>query len=158
MMNGMCVSHSLTLNSTIITSLRLEAVEDQLLCIAEAAQTNVKRLVEIVQENAALQAKIKQNLEQAVIQSVVSVLIQSDANHDFTLGPAEIEMLVLRLNQIKGIQFDQANFRAVISQDVDGVIHVSEIMKILRNLLDDSVPEEDNIFHLQPDALLEKSK
>ena len=40
-------------------------------------------------------------------------------------------------------------------KDADGIIHSSEIMKVLRNLLDDSVAEEDNIFHLKPETLLE---
>lgn len=137
---------------------RLEGVEEELVGIAEAAQTNVNRLVEINQEWRDLNAKIKKNLERSVVQQVVTVVVQSDANRDFTIGTKELEMLVMRLNMIKGIVFDEANFRNMISRDADGIVHLSEIMKVLRNLMDDSVPEGDNIFHLKPETLLKEGK
>jgi hypothetical protein len=135
----------------------LEGVEEELFGIAEAAQTNVHRLVEMVQEMRELQEQIKKNLERSVVQQVVSVVVQSDANRDFCLGPAELEILVLRLKAIKGIEFDETNFQKALSQDEDGIIHLAEIMNVLRNLLDDSVPEQDNIFHLKPQAILEET-
>lgn len=134
----------------------MEGVEEELVGIAEAAQTSVNRLVEMNNEWRELNAKIKKNLERSVIQQVVSVVVQSDSNRDFTIGPKELEMLVMRLKMIKGIEFDEANFRNAISQDEDGDLKLAEIMKVLRNLLDDDVPEEDNIFHLKPETLLEE--
>lgn len=112
--------------------------------------------MEINNEYKELNAKIKKNLERAVVQQVVTVVVQSDTNRDFTLTPQELEMLVMRLKMIKGIDFDETNFRNAVSQDEDGIIHLAEIMKVLRNLMDDSVPEEDNIFHLKPETLLEE--
>lgn len=135
---------------------RLEGVEEELVDIAEAAQTNVNRLVEMNAEFKELNQKIKKNLETTVVQQVVSVVVQADANRDFTIGKAELEMLVMRLKLIKGIEFDETNFRKAVSLDADGVIHLAEIMAVLRNLLDDNVAEEDNIFHLKPETLLDK--
>lgn len=137
-------------------SFRLEGVEEELVDIAEAAQTNVNRLVEMNAEFKELNQKIKKNLETTVVQQVVSVVVQADANRDFTIGKAELEMLVMRLKLIKGIEFDETNFRKAVSLDADGVIHLAEIMAVLRNLLDDNVAEEDNIFHLKPETLLDK--
>ena len=94
----------------------MEGVEEELSGIAEAAQTNVNRLVEINHEWRELNAKIKKNLERSVVQQVVSIVVQSDANRDFTIGTSELEMLVMRLKMIKGIEFDEANFRKAVSQ------------------------------------------
>lgn len=135
---------------------RLEGVEEELVGIAEAAQTNVNRLVEMNNEFRELNARIKKNLERSVVQQVVTIVVQSDQNRDFTIGPQELEMLVMRLKLIKGIEFDEANFRKAVSLDKDGVVHLAEIMKVLRNLMDDDVAEEDNIFHLKPETLLEQ--
>lgn len=134
----------------------MEGVEEELSGIAEAAQTNVNRLVEMNHEWRELNAKIKKNLERSVVQQVMSVVVQADADRDFFIGKSEMEVLILRLKMIQGIEFDEANFRKAVSMDADGIIHLSEIMKVLRNLMDDSVAEEDNIFHLKPETLLEK--
>jgi uncharacterized membrane protein required for colicin V production len=86
----------------------------------------------------------------------MGVVVQADADRDFCIGKSEMEVLILRLKMIQGIEFDEANFRKAVSMDAEGIIHLSEIMKVLRNLMDDSVAEEDNIFHLKPETLLEK--
>jgi hypothetical protein len=130
---------------------KLEHVEEELGEIAKSAQTNVNRLVQIVSENAILQAKIKLHLEQQVIQNVMTIVVTADSNRDWTLCKAEMEMLVMRLKAMPGIEFDEANFRKVCRKDS---LTVAEIMNVLRNLLDDDVPEEDNIFHLKPRELL----
>jgi hypothetical protein len=51
-----------------------------------------------------------------------------------------------------GIEFDEGNCHKAIGKK--STMKVVEVMTILRNLLDDSVAEEDNIFHLTPRALL----
>ena len=130
-------------------------MERDLEAVAISAQTNVNRLVDIVKENGILQAQIKEKLEKQVIQNVMSVVVQVDVNRDFSLGPQELEMLVLRLKNMPGIKFDEPNFRKACGRaSADGTTTLAEIMQILRNLKDDSVAEEDNIFHLQPKELL----
>ena len=53
-----------------------------------------------------------------------------------------------------GIEFDEVIYRKAIGSKEKTTMTVVEVMTILRNLLDDSVAEEDNIFHLTPRALL----
>jgi hypothetical protein len=135
---------------------QLEDVTQELDTIAVAAQTNVNTLVQICNENAILQCKIKKNLEQEVIQNVMTVVVNADSNQDWTLGPSEMELLVMRLKAMPGIEFDETNYRKATSSSEKGdTMTLVEIMSILRNLLDDTVAEEDNIFHLKPRALLE---
>jgi len=55
---------------------------------------------------------------------------------------------------MKGFEFDEANFQKALANDDD--ITTADVMNVFRNLKDDSVKEEDNIFHLKPEQLLEE--
>jgi len=130
---------------------KLEGVEAALTQIAKDANTDSTRLVKIVTEMKGIQTKIKANLEREVMQSVLQVLVQADSNQDFCLNAGEKEMLVLRLSSLPGVAFDEKNFRKMMgSKD----LKLSDLMGMLRNLMDDGIPENDNIFHLQPASLL----
>mmetsp|Transcript_50535 Transcript_50535/g.75515 ORF Transcript_50535/g.75515 Transcript_50535/m.75515 type:complete len:276 (-) Transcript_50535:214-1041(-) len=136
---------------------KLEVVEGELNDLAKGAQTNVDRLVAIVKENGELQAQIKTNLQRQVIQQVLGIVLQSDRNQDYQLNKMEMEMMILRLKNIPGIEFDEANFRKQIKaedDDGDGTLDLNAVVTILRNLMDDDVPEEENIFHMHPDELI----
>jgi TolA-binding protein len=153
--NELC--HENTILQTSVDKLEtavteLETVQKELDTIAKASQTNVNRLVEICTETATLQTKIKHHLQQQIIQNVIEIVVTMDSNQDWTLGPSEMDMLVMRLKAMPGIEFDEGNYRNAIGKK--STMTVVEIMTILRNLLDDSVAEEDNIFHFTPRALL----
>ena len=134
---------------------RLADVEDGLSKIARESGTQVDRLVEIVKENGALQAKVKKSLERQVMQQIIDAVVTSDKDGNFTLAPRETEMLKARLKNIGGVVLNQQNFDKMIASDVNELT-VSDVMNIVRNLLDDNVPMEDNVFVLDPESLLTK--
>jgi hypothetical protein len=102
---------------------------------------------------ADIQKKIKTNLEASVLQSVMEAMCQADRNRDFTLNPQEREMLVMRLKNLPGIELDEPNFTKMVGT---ADVKLSDLMKMLRNLKDDGIPENDNIFHLTPTSILKK--
>jgi hypothetical protein len=128
-------------------------VEKELATIAEEKKTNVDRLVHIVTENGKLQSLIKKKLEQQIMQQLVQVVILADANKDFTVNKEERNMLVTRLNLMPGFDLDEANFNKLCPPHKE--LELAKLMAVLRNLTDDSVPEEENVFHLKPRQLLE---
>ena len=89
------------------------------------------------------------------MQNVLEALVQSDSNQDFSLNLGEKEMLILRLSNLPGIVFDDDNFRKMVG---DKDLNISHLMQMLRNLMDDGIPENDNIFHLKPAFMLEPKK
>jgi hypothetical protein len=121
--------------------------------VAQSAQTSVNRLTEIVIRNAEIQAHIKQNLEKQVLSSLVSIVVNTDNNRDFELNEMELNTLMLRLRGVKGVAFDEANFRKVIPK---APVPLARIMMVVRNLLNPDVPEEDNVFHMKPKEMLKK--
>ena len=134
---------------------RLEKVEGALSLLAKNAQTDSNHLIQICTEMADIQKKIKGHLEKAVLQSVVQAMCQADHNSDFTLNSMETDMLLLKLKNLPGITLDETNFRKMLGNDTNNIM-LSDVMKMIRNLMDDGIPENDNIFHLTPANILKK--
>jgi hypothetical protein len=129
---------------------RLEGVEESLEKVAKSAQTSVNRLTEIVIRNAEIQTQIKKNLEKQVLTSLVSIVVNTDKDRDFELNDMELNTLIIRLRGVKGVAFDEANFRKTIPK---APVPLANIMKVVRNLLNPDVPEADNVFHMKPKEL-----
>ena len=90
------------------------------------------------------------NLEASVIQSLMSAVLVSDMNEDFTLNKRELRRVETRLSNIPGVKFDKSNFRAFVGSKTE--LCLTDIMRIIRNLKDD-IPDKENIFHLVPDKM-----
>jgi len=81
--------------------------------------------------------------------NIISLVVQADWDQDFSLNKNEMEMLVMRLNGLSGVEFVEENFR----KRVTAPMTLEATMAILRNLTDDTVSDEDNIFRMKPGAL-----
>jgi hypothetical protein len=57
--------------------------------------------------------------------------------------------LEVGLSNIPGIVLDKENFLFLAGEDLT----MAQLMGLIRNLKDDTIPENDNIFHSQPDKL-----
>ena len=131
-------------------------MEQGLSSIADNSGTQVQRLVDLVQENGQLQKEIKSTLEKQVMQQIIDVVVSSDRDGNFTLTPQETQGLKYRLQNLQGIQFNGSNFDHMIASD-ENELTLTDVMNILRNLLDDEVPEQDNVFVLDPESLTRKT-
>ena len=68
---------------------------------------------------------------------------------------------MLRLDSAPGFVFHRDRFLKVINRTakVDSEpVPIEDIMAVIRNLKDDSVPESENVFTLRPDTLQASSK
>ena len=96
----------------------------------------------------------QKNLEASIIQNLLSVIVHSDKDNDFQIDPNEVPTLVLKLQNLNGVTFNEANFRKAMKSSGYSLRAVLEITK---NLLDDKIPEKDNIFVVKTERLLPKS-
>lgn len=128
---------------------KIEEVEKDLAKLADTS--NVDRLVKLVKEQGEVTRQMKENLKARVVHDTLDVVIRSDRNRDFMIGPREMQELMLRLNHVSGVDFKEDKFRALLGKKKK--YSLSNIMELLRNLLDDDVPEEDNVFDLKPEDL-----
>mmetsp|Transcript_63742 Transcript_63742/g.94661 ORF Transcript_63742/g.94661 Transcript_63742/m.94661 type:complete len:88 (-) Transcript_63742:206-469(-) len=75
---------------------------------------------------------------------VMRVLMDSDRNQDFVIGPNEIMMMILRMRNVNGVKFNEKNFRERVASE--GSMSLTEIMDLFRDLEDDDIDEENAIF------------
>jgi hypothetical protein len=93
-----------------------------------AKNRNVDRLTEIVQENKQLQEQIRKKIQQRVMQQLLGVVVKADRDQDFALGPKEIDVLIMRMGAINGIEFNEQRFREMLKDDPS----IHSIFKMLR--------------------------
>lgn len=145
---------------------RLEKVEGTLEELSKVQGQNVDILIKQVEEYKKVQAQMKKNLEAEVIQNLISVIIRSDDDEDFILDPEEVDGLIMRLKSIDGVDFSEANFKRAVEkagikyeEDIHkrGGFNLKVVMEVVKNLLDDKVPEKDNIFTIKTEKALSKN-
>ena len=113
----------------------------------------MNKLVGIIKLNGELQTKVKANLESSVMQSILTAVLVSDINEDFTLNKRELKRVETRLNSLPGIAFDRNKFRKFVGNKTE--LHLNDIMKMLRNLKDKdhTIPADQHIFTLAPEKM-----
>lgn len=128
---------------------KIEEVEKDLAKLADTS--NVNRLVKLVKEQGEVTRQMKENLKARVVHDVMDVIIRCDHDRDFMIGPREMKMLILRLNHVGGVDFKEDKFRALLGKKKKYTL--ANIMELMRNLLDDDVPDAENVFELNTEDL-----
>lgn len=142
---------------------KLEATEAQLRELSVLQDQSVDEMAAQVREFREIQQQMDDHLRAKVMQNLISVVLTADFDNDFVIDPEEIDHLELRLKTMDGVDFSPANFRKALVQsgyDPDqidvrrGGFGVQAVLAVIRNLMDDSVPEQDNIFTIHAENLL----
>jgi macrodomain Ter protein organizer (MatP/YcbG family) len=128
-------------------------VEKKLSALATKRGTQVDKLVNVVHENGQIQEQIKQILQAQVVNQLVSSVIRSDRDRDFSLSTDEVQELCVTLSVLPGVDFDQVAFNAFIQAD-NGTLTLDEVLSIMHQIDDATVPEADKVFKFQPKAVL----
>jgi hypothetical protein len=110
---------------------------------------DVDRIVRVIQEQDELQERIRNKINQQVLQSIVSIVVRSDRDGNWTLKPTEIESLIVRLGLVEGVVFHEKRFRQLFQADSPPTI--STVMKVIRSLLerDDEYQHPPSIFEFK---------
>lgn len=112
---------------------KLKQCEFNLDMFAKKSGKTVDKLVEIVQENGKIQQEIQNNLKMEVIRQMMTAILQTDADRNFVVSPQEVELLIMRLKNLPGVQLDEAAFRSCLASDEDALT-LSDICNIVRNM------------------------
>jgi hypothetical protein len=113
---------------------------------------NVDRLTQIVQEQQDIHNAMRKKIRQRVMQQILGVVVKADRDQDWALGEQEIELLIVRLRLVEGIQFHEKRLREMLYNDSS----IDSIFKLLRSIekRDGEFQYEDPIFTIRPDKLL----
>lgn len=142
---------------------KLREVENELEELSILQGQSVDVLLKQVREFKEIQENVKEHLEAKVIQNLISVVMHSDDDKDFVIDPEEIDGLILRLKAIDGVDFSEENFAKALRRSgydpgsvnvKEGGYNIKVVLEVMKNLVDDDVPEKDCIFSIKTDRVL----
>jgi len=135
---------------------KLEHVEEHLEKIAKEGQSTVNHLIDIQKRQTEINEKMHYVLGRRMLSILVGIILESDRDSNFRLSPPEIMMMKLRLQSVQGVTFHEDNFNKCLPEDQREHIELPEIMTIVWNLNDKSIPEEERVFTLNPIEMIKK--
>ena len=121
----------------------LKDVENALTLITEKQGQSVDALKEQVEQARQNLNRMEENLQGAVCTNLVDLIWNSDLDGDNIVDPEEADGLMRNLEHMSGVEVDEPKFRAAIV----GKGH-REIMTLVKNLLDENIPDEEKIIKL----------
>jgi len=103
-------------------------------------------------------------LQAEVMQQIMTAVLATDADKDFIVDPPEVEVLILRLKNLPGIDFDEAGFRALLQQtEPPGQLTMADMCTIARMLQDQtqtmeqSKAQRESVFAASPKSMMNNS-
>lgn len=108
---------------------------------------DVSILMEIVAEQRIVQDAIRHKIQQKVMQKLLDIVMKADKDNNYALGPKEIELLIIRLGLVKGVEFNEARFRQMLAEDAS----IHSIFAMLRSMRDreDEYQYSDSVFTIK---------
>eukprot|EP00547_Thalassionema_nitzschioides_P000320 CAMPEP_0194200292 /NCGR_PEP_ID=MMETSP0156-20130528/959_1 /TAXON_ID=33649 /ORGANISM="Thalassionema nitzschioides, Strain L26-B" /LENGTH=256 /DNA_ID=CAMNT_0038925267 /DNA_START=11 /DNA_END=781 /DNA_ORIENTATION=+ len=114
---------------------RVSRAEANLNEIATSQGSNATALLGIVKENGEIQDEMKDLVKQQVVEQMMTIVIQSDRDQDFHLNDQEIDMVLLRVRSLKGVEkLDEDKMRALL-QEQRGM---GGLMQLIREMASNS--------------------
>jgi hypothetical protein len=94
-------------------------VDDLQTCEAKLAnitqEQNTNTFIYEVKQNALVQEEIQELLMMNVMQNVLSALLQADSDGDFQIDPEEVDILILRVKMLPGVErVDEARIKDIL--------------------------------------------
>jgi hypothetical protein len=112
---------------------RLKETEMALNSLAETQGTQLSRLMDLIEENKEINAAIRSVLEKRVIEDVISLVLDIDADGSFKIELKEIDRLIVGISLIEGItKFNKQLFREQI-ENCDG--RVEMVIAMIKSML-----------------------
>jgi cell division protein FtsB len=130
---------------------RLQEIDQALAVITESQGQSMDAFAKQVADNKVILQQMKGNLKANVLQNLLSVILRSDTDQDFTMDQTEVDTLMRRLQNISGVTVKEEKFRAAIQGQ-----SINAVMEIVKNLLRPNVPESERIFELQQQDQLQQ--
>jgi hypothetical protein len=164
-----------SINALAVQTAQLKQVEVALSEIAAASGQNTNALVEIVHENGQLQQEIIQKLQSEVTMQIMTAILQTDRDQNFILSAGEVNQLIMRLQNIPGVEFHENALRRRIGADT-GDLTLADVCAMAHDYLlpqpaqgqrKDSTTEtvatnnnddDDRIFVFRPRSVLQQQQ
>lgn len=106
---------------------------------------SVDELERQLQENEKILDQMEDNLSGDVVQTLISVMLAIDSESgDGHMTDEEIDSLMAKVEALAGIDLNEDLLRAKL---IEGGRSLTAVMEVIKNLLDNDTPPEENIFN-----------
>jgi hypothetical protein len=162
-----------SIDALAVQTAQLKQVEVALTEIAAASGQNTDALVAIVRENGQLQQEIIQKLQSEVTMQIMTAILQTDRDQNFILSAGEVNQLVMRLQNIPGVEFRESTLRRRVGADT-GDLTLTDVCAMAHDYLlpqpqgrrDDGTSntvapnnnDDDRIFVFRPRSVLQQQQ
>ena len=86
-----------------------------------------------MKENRLVQEKMKKTIESAIVQQLITAVLQNDRDMDLKLNPHEVKELTTRLKCLPGFDFQEHLFEKVVGP-MNKAVPAEKIVEVIRNL------------------------
>jgi len=121
----------------------LQELEQTLKEIKMMESSTLDELEVQLQEQKEIEDQLEDNLVAEICQNVISICLAVDKDGDMNLSDDEIALLIAKIQSIGGVAVDEEKFKAKI---IENGRSMTAVMEVLRNLLDDQLDQDQNIF------------
>lgn len=107
------------------------------------------RLLQIINESADIQAKLRKHLQAEVTQQLTNAILAADRDRDFALSNenGEMDQLIFRLEHMPSVTFNKENFMKVVNTPpTPGELTMTECINIALSLDKDLTDPAAAIF------------
>jgi len=129
------------------TVARVAAVEQELSVIAGEQGQSVEEFCGLLKEHEQINKEIRRHIQIQVLQQLMDEVMKADRDGDDSLSDKEIQKLKWYMKSMKSVIFHEDRFDAIIMKTRS----MKSLMQVVRNLLDDDVPEHERVFELNID-------
>lgn len=120
---------------------KLQIVEQQLKSIAKKQNTTAEELMSLVKENKETLKEQKKLARAELQEQLLATVLRTDRDGDFRIDEREANILILRMRNHGGIDFDEGRVRDALTK-TDGSLR--GLMNIIREIGDGIDDEEDS--------------
>lgn len=115
----------------------LHETETKLSSITEQQNTNTSTFVYEVKQNQLVQDEIQELLMSEVMNNMLSALLRSDLDQDFLIDPEEVDILILRVKALPGVEgVDEVRIKNILlrkGSSMDAILEVVTDLTTTKN-------------------------
>jgi hypothetical protein len=130
----------------------LEETEMELRQLCNHDSTILRRLVTLVEQQGQVFSQMQQVLLNKVIQIILRVVLESNRG-DGKLSAQQVEVLLIRLQHVPGIQVNESRFRTMLAADHS----LTTLLKIILGMIMNTKAADENedwVVRAEPMSLL----
>ena len=122
----------------------LNDIQEALKVITNMQGQSVDEFSKQVDQAKANLATMQRQVKGTILQNLLSIIWRGDTNKDNHISHDEVDDLLRRLKNIKGVTVKEDRFRAALANQ-----SIQSVNKIIQNVLKEDVPPEEVIFEIQ---------